>query len=273
MSKLPLLRASLLAFLILAYAIIVPLVFHRDQAAVDFAAAFAPPSLEHPFGTDSGGRDLFIRTAQALRISLLIASTTAIFSALVGSVIGVSSALIGGFFDRLVMRLVDGLNSLPHLILGLVIVSLFKGSIPAIVFSLVLTHWIPVCRVTRAEVMSIRRADFVSAAYLGGRGHAWVIWRHFVPASLGQGMVGVILLLPHAIWHESTLSFLGVGLPAHRASLGTLLSDAQGGLLLGAWWILVFPTFFLVAFALSVSRIGEGIVAQVNRFDSRQGQV
>lgn len=257
--------------LIVAYAIIVPIALPEDQTTVNFANAYSPPSSDYWFGTDSGGHDLFVRTAQALRISLIIAVITAIFSAIIGTLIGVTAALAGGFLDRLTMRFVDGMNALPHLILVLVVVSLFKGSATAIVLALVATHWIPIARITRAQVLTMRHSDYIQAAYLGGRGHLWVIGHHLVPGALSQSVVGLVLLVPHAIWHESTLSFLGVGLPAHRTALGTLLRDAQGGVLLGSWWILVFPALFLVVFCLAVSHVGHSLVSVVN--DYGEGRV
>ena len=111
---------------IVAYAIIVPIALPEDQTTVNFANAYSPPSSDYWFGTDSAGHDLFVRTAQALRISLIIAVITAIFSAIIGTMIGVTAALAGGFLDRLTMRFVDGMNALPHLILVLVVVSLFQ---------------------------------------------------------------------------------------------------------------------------------------------------
>ena len=187
---------------IVAYAIIVPIALPEDQTTVNFANAYSPPSSDYWFGTDSAGHDLFVRTAQALRISLIIAVITAIFSAIIGTMIGVTATLAGGFLDRLTMRFVDGMNALPHLILVLVVVSLFKGSATAIVLALVATHWIPIARITRAQVLTMRHSDYIQAAYLGGRGHLWVFGQHLVPGALSQSVVGIVVLVPHDIWLE-----------------------------------------------------------------------
>lgn len=241
---------------IAAYAFLTPLINDTDLVLTDFANSGAAPGSEHWFGTDSKGHDVFIQVAASLRISLFIAIVTAICSAIIGITLGVIAGIVGGHVDRFIMRSADITNALPHLLLGLLIVSLFRGSVLAIIISLALTHWVTITRTVRASVLHLRTAEFVEAALLSGMSRARVLIRHVVPAALGQSLVGLILLIPHAIWHESTLSFLGVGLPPHKPSLGTLLADAEGALLLGHWWILFFPSLFLVATTLCIAAIG-----------------
>lgn len=248
--------AGVLLIAIAAYALLTPLLSDADLVLTDFANAGTAPGAKYLFGTDSKGHDVFLRVAAGMRISLFIAIVTAVFSAIVGVVLGVVAGTMGGRVDRIIMRGADVTNALPHLLLGLLIVSLFRGSITAIIASLVLTHWVTITRTVRAAVLHLRSAEFVEAAYLSGLSRIRIMFLHVVPAALGQALVGLILLIPHAIWHESTLSFLGVGLPPHKPSLGTLLADAEGALLLGHWWILVFPSFFLVATTLCIATIG-----------------
>ncbi|MFI9510991.1 ABC transporter permease [Nocardia sp. NPDC052566] len=227
-----------------------------DGALVDFAVGRRGPSVEFPFGTDGAGRDVFVRVAEGMRVSLVIAVATAVGAAIVGVLVGVTAGAFGGWWDRVSMRVVDAVNSLPSLLLTLLIVAMYRGSVLAIVVSLVLTHWTSIARVVRSEVLALRHAEFVQAARLRGLPEWRIVRTHFVPVAAGQALIGVVLLIPHAIWHESTLSFLGVGLPPHRASLGTLLADAQASLLLGDWWLLVFPAGVLVAVTLAVSVAG-----------------
>lgn len=242
-----------------AYALLVPWVAGVDDRVTDFAAARRAPSAQHLLGTDSAGRDLFVRTAAGLRVSLLIAVVCAALSTVVGAVVGAVSAAAGGRVDRLVMRLVDGVNAVPHLLLGIVLVALFRGSLAAVVASIALTHWTQVARIVRAEVLSLRDRPHIDAAVLGGAGRWRVVHRHLLPAALPQALVAAVLLLPHAVWHESTLSFLGLGLPPHRASLGTLLEEARSSLLLGGWWTLVFPALGLVLATLAVAAVGSAL--------------
>ena len=241
---------------IFLYAIFIPWLLTVDPYLTDFARAELPPNWQNLFGTDSAGHDLFIRVAAGLRVSLFITLIVSCFSACLGTFMGILAGMTGGWVDRLIMRVIDGLNSLPTLIVGVVILSFYRGSVLAIIASLVLTHWVPIARIVRAQILGLRYAEYVEAAWLIGMSRWQIIRHHLVPAALGQSMVGFVLLIPHTVWHESTLSFLGLGLPRHEASLGTLLADAEGALLLGHWWILLFPSIFLVATTLSVGVIG-----------------
>ena len=248
-----------LVVVLTGYAVGVPWVAGVDDRVTDFAAARSAPSLQHPFGTDSAGRDLFVRTAAGLRVSLLIAVVCAVLSTVLGALVGALSAAAGGWADRLTMRVVDGVNAVPHLLLGIVLVALFRGSLVAVIASIALTHWTQVARVVRAEVLSLRDRPHVDAAVLGGASRWRVVHRHLLPAALPQALVAAVLLLPHAVWHESTLSFLGLGLPPHRASLGTLLEEARSSLLLGGWWTLVFPALGLLLATVAVAALGAGL--------------
>ncbi|GAA5059469.1 ABC transporter permease [Nocardia callitridis] len=252
--------AVLLAVVVLLvavlYAVLVPILRPVDEVLVDFSVSRTPPSARFPFGTDNAGRDVFVRVALGMRISLFIAVLTALGSTVIGVLVGVTAGGFGGWWDRIAMRVADAVNSLPSLLLTLLIVAMFRGSVTAIVVSLMLTHWTAIVRVVRSEMLVLRNAEFVQAARLRGLSRARIVRRHFLPVARGQALVGVVLLIPHAIWHESTLSFLGVGLPPHRASLGTLLSDAQASILLGDWWLLAFPAGVLVLVTLAVSVLG-----------------
>ncbi|MCZ4590440.1 ABC transporter permease [Rhodococcus opacus] len=241
---------------IAAYALVVPLLAGGDPRLTDFAAAYQAPSSAHWFGTDSAGRDLFVRGATGLRVSLVIAAVCAAASTALGLTVGVAAGALGGGVDRIVMRLVDGINALPHLLLGIVIVALYPGNLAAIVASIALTHWTQVARIARAEVRPARSATYIEAARLAGATRTRVMITHLVPAAAGQALVAVVLLLPHAIWHESTLSFLGLGLPPDQASLGTLLQDARTTVLTGSWWTLTFPAAALVITTLTVAAAG-----------------
>ncbi|MFT4085882.1 MAG: ABC transporter permease [Gordonia sp. (in: high G+C Gram-positive bacteria)] len=247
-----------IAFGVLAVlAVALPMVA-GDQSP-DFARALAPPSSAHLLGTDHSGYDLGVRTAQALRISLVIAGLCAIFSTLIGVVIGVTAASVGGWFDALAMRVVDGFNALPHLVVGIVIAAMWRGAPVAIIASIALTHWPAVARIVRAELLALRSAGWIEAARLAGADHRFIATRHLMPAAGGQALVAMIVLLPHAVWHETVLSFLGVGLSPDRASLGTLLQQARGDVLTGAWWTLVVPGLALVVAALLCARAGAAL--------------
>ncbi len=248
--------------LITAYALFVPMLAGTDEKLTDFSSARLPPSSEHLFGTDHAGRDLFLRLASGLRVSLLIAVLCALLSMGLGMFAGAASAALGGRTDRIMMRVIDGINAVPHLLLGVVIVALFRGSVTAIIASIALTHWTQVARIIRAEVLSLRSREYVDAAYLLGLTRGQVLRRHFLPGTLAQGVLATVMLLPHAIWHESTLSFLGLGLSPDQASLGTLLKEAQSEVMLGGWWALAFPALLLLGTTLAVAACGNGILSR-----------
>ncbi|OZG26333.1 ABC transporter permease [Williamsia sp. 1138] len=235
-------------------AIVIPMAA-GDQVA-DFAAALQAPGSGHLFGTDHSGYDLLVRTAQGLRISLVIAAICAVAATLLGVLVGVGSIAAGGWVDAVVMRIVDGVNALPHLVVGIVIAALWRGDPLAIILSISLTHWPSVARVVRAELLSNAEAGWVRSARLAGASRWFVARNHLLPVVGGQALVAMMMLLPHAVWHESTLSFLGVGLSPDRASLGTLLGQARGDVMLGAWWTLVVPATALIVTALAFAAGG-----------------
>lgn len=244
---------------VVAYALLVPALAPPSAHLPDLGSARLAPGAEHWFGTDASGYDLFVRAAQGLRTSLLIAVLCAVSSTLVGLVVGSVAATFGGRVDAVLMRLADAVNALPHLLLGIVVVALFRGSPTAIVLSIVVTHWPPVARLVRSEALTVRSMEYVEAAYLFGARRRDVLRIHVLPATLAQAAIAATLILPHAVWHESALSFLGLGLSPDQASLGTLLALSRGEVLLGSWWTLAFPALLLVVVTLAVSRLGDAL--------------
>lgn len=258
----------LMLSVIAVIAVGVPMVAGAQVA--DFGQALAAPGAQHLMGTDHSGYDLLVRTAQGLRISLLMAAICAVVATLLGVFVGLLAAGVGGWVDAVVMRVVDGFNALPHLVVGIVIAAMWRGAPLAIIASIALTHWPAVARVVRAELLAASRSGWVDTARLSGASHCFVARRHLLPAVGGQALVAMVMLLPHAVWHESTLSFLGVGLSPDRASLGTLLGQARGDVMLGAWWTLAVPAGALVLTALAVAA---GASSLRRRMEPPQGEV
>lgn len=237
--------------------------FAGDQVA-DFAGALRAPGDGTLLGTDHSGYDLGVRTAEGLRISLIIAALCAVISTVIGLAIGIGSVTIGGWFDAVVMRVVDGVNALPHLVVGVVIAAMWRGEPIAIIASIALTHWPAVARVVRAELLDNSSAGWIENARLTGASRWFIASRHLLPAVTGQALVAMTILLPHAVWHETTLSFLGVGLSPDQASLGTLLGQARGDVLTGAWWTLAVPGLALVITALACAAAGTALKRAVS---------
>ncbi|MEU3055542.1 ABC transporter permease [Streptomyces griseus] len=233
--------------------LVVPPLAQLDQQAVDLADKLAPPSLAHPFGTDDVGRDLLLRCVYGLRVSLLVGLVAALTATVIGTAIGALAGAFGGWTDRVVMRVVDALSSIPHLLLGIFIVAMFRPGVWPVIVSVALTHWISTARIVRSEVLSLRSRPFIDAAVSGGASRTRVIVRHLLPGVLPQAGLAAVLMVPHAMWHESALSFLGLGLPAHQASLGNLVQSARGSLLAGDWWPTLFPGLFLIIPTLALA--------------------
>ncbi|MDQ0988540.1 ABC transporter permease [Streptomyces sp. V2I9] len=249
-------RVATSAAIVIAVALavlVVPPLTQLDQQAVDLADKLAPPSLAHPFGTDDVGRDLLLRCVYGLRVSLLVGLVAALTATVVGTAIGALAGAVGGWTDRIVMRVVDALSSIPHLLLGIFIVAMFRPGVWPVIISVALTHWISTARIVRSEVLSLRSRPFVDAAVSGGASRTRVAVRHLLPGVLPQAGLAAVLMVPHAMWHESALSFLGLGLPAHQASLGNLVQSARGSLLAGDWWPTLFPGLFLIIPTLALA--------------------
>ncbi|MCK7625683.1 ABC transporter permease [Streptomyces sp. RS10V-4] len=244
--------AAVLAALVLAV-LLVPLLFPLDQQAVDLAGKLRPPSAAHPFGTDEVGRDLLLRCVYGLRVSLLVGVVAALTATVAGTAVGALAGALGGAADRTVMRLVDLFSSVPHLLLGIFIVAMFRPGVWPVILSVALTHWLSTARIVRAEVLSLRSRPYLDAALTGGASRWRITVRHLLPAVLPQAGLAAVLMVPHAIWHESALSFLGLGLPAHEASLGIMANAARSSLLAGDWWPTLFPGLFLIVPTLAVA--------------------
>ncbi|MFJ4716296.1 ABC transporter permease [Streptomyces sp. NPDC088785] len=244
--------AAIVGVIVLAVLLVPPLA-RLDQQAVDLAAKLQPPSWAHPFGTDDVGRDLLLRCVYGLRVSLLVGVVAAAVATVVGTAVGALAGALGGWTDRAVMRVVDVFSSVPHLLLGIFVVAMFRPGVWPVVVSVALTHWLSTARIVRADVLSLRTRPFVDAAISGGASRWRVTVRHLLPGVLPRAALAAVLMVPHAVWHESALSFLGLGLPAHQASLGTLVQSARGSLLAGDWWPTLFPGLFVIVPTLAIA--------------------
>ncbi|MER7664220.1 MULTISPECIES: ABC transporter permease [unclassified Streptomyces] len=260
-------RVSVSAIVVTAVVLavlVVPPIAQLDEQAVDLSMKLRPPSPAHPFGTDDVGRDLLLRCVYGLRISLLVGVVAALVATVIGTLVGAAAAAFGGWTDRLVMRIVDTFASVPHLLLGIFIVAMFRPGVWPVIVSVALTHWLSTARIVRSEVLSLRSRPYIDAAISGGASRWRVTARHLLPGVLPQAGLAAVLMVPHAMWHESALSFLGLGLPAHQASLGNLVQSARGSLLAGDWWPTLFPGLFLIVPTLAVAGLAGAWRERIN---------
>lgn len=237
------------------YALAWPVLAPAGWADSAYLRARTGPSWPHLMGTDGLGHDVSVRVAEALQVSLTVAVVTAVAATLIGIAVGASAAAWGGRVDAVLMRLTDAAASVPHLLATIVVVAMFRGSVTAIIIALTLTHWTTLARIVRAETQRVMAADYVAVTRAAGATRTQLVRHHILPAVAPQAGIAVVMMVPHAIWHESTLSFLGIGLAPEQASLGTLIHASRSGLLDGQWWALAAPAAVLIAVTVAIAAL------------------
>ncbi|MFI8696941.1 ABC transporter permease subunit [Dietzia maris] len=237
------------------YALLWPTLAPAGWADSDYQRARSGPSWPHLMGTDHLGHDVSVQVAEALQVSLAVAVATAVGATLIGLLVGAAAAAFGGRVDAALMRVTDTAAAVPHLLATIVVVAMFRGSVTAIVLALTLTHWTTLARIVRAETQKVMASDYIAASRTAGASRPQLMRHHIVPAVAPQAGIAVVMMVPHAIWHESTLSFLGIGLAPEQASLGTLIDSASAGLLEGQWWALAAPAAVLVAVTAALAAL------------------
>lgn len=265
-------RRGLLASLVIAVVVLGLIALAGSLAApgaseADFASKNLAPSLAHPFGTDWMGRDMFERTLAGLSTSIWVGLLSACLSSIIALALACASALGGPRADAAVTWIIDVVMGVPHLVL-LILVSyaLGRGAMGVMV-GVACTHWTSLARVLRAEIMQVGQRPYIACARQLGASPYQVALRHILPAVASQYLVGLILLFPHAILHEASITFLGFGLSPETAAIGVILSEAMAHLSAGSWWLAVFPGASLVLVVLLFDRIGAGL----RRLTSREG--
>jgi len=249
--------AVAVAILVTAVAacLLAPVLWPLDQTAVHLDRTRLAPSWAHPAGTDDLGRDVLHRSVYGLRVSLLVGAIAALVATVIGGVVGTIAGTLGGVIDRILMRAVDTIAALPHLLLGIFIVAMLRPSLSAVILSIGLTHWLTTARIVRSELLSLRTRPFIDAAINGGASRWRVMTRHLLPHVLPRMALATTLMVPHAVWHETALSFLGLGLPPHLASLGNMMNDGQRSLLAGAWWASLVPGAVMIVVTLALAAV------------------
>ncbi|MCY9545855.1 ABC transporter permease [Lysinibacillus xylanilyticus] len=218
----------------------------------------APPSAEFWFGTDDLGRDIFVRVWAGARISLLIGFAAAIIDLIIGVLWGSISGLAGGRVDNIMMRIADVLTAIPYLLVVIVLLVVLKPGIVPMIIALSITGWIQMARIVRGEVLSIKNQEYVLAARTLGARTGHLILKHLVPNALGAILVTMTLTVPSAIFTESFLSYLGLGVPAPLASWGTMASEGNGAIT-NAPWRLIFPALFISLTIFAFNAVGDGL--------------
>jgi peptide/nickel transport system permease protein len=224
--------------------------------AADFSQKGLPPSWAHPFGTDFLGRDMLVRTVKGLSLSLTVGAAASTASALIALAVGMAAAMGRRWVDHGVNWLIDLFMSVPHTVLIILIsIALSRGA-TGLMAGIALTHWVSLARVIRGEALQIRSEQYIAASRRFGRSPLWVARNHVLPHMAPQFLVGLVLLFPHAVMHESGLTFLGFGLPPEQPAIGIILSESMRYISSGALWLAFFPGASLVALVLLIDKLG-----------------
>lgn len=222
------------------------------------------PCLEYPFGTDWLGRDMFARTLKGLSISIIIGLVASTLSAAVALILGFMTATFGKRVDSLVNFMVNTSMGLPHILLLIMIcVAVGKGAV-GVMFAVIVTHWPGLTRVIRGEVLQLKEENYVKISEKLGHSKLKVAVKQMLPHILPQVLVGLVLLFPHAILHEASVTFLGFGLPPEQPGIGVILSESMKYITMGMWWLAVLPGLALLLTVILFDLMGDCVKKMID---------
>jgi peptide/nickel transport system permease protein len=227
------------------------------QTNVDLFAPLEPPSSRHWLGTDKLGRDVMAGMIHGSRISLSIGFVAVGIAVIIGVILGALAGYFGSWTDMIISRLFEIMLSIPTFFLLITVAAIFRPSIFMTMIIIGLTSWVGIARFTRSEFLRIRNLDYVTAAISLGVSSRKVMFQHILPNALAPVIVSVVLGIAGAILVESSLSFLGIGVPAELVTWGSILNEASGATF--AWWLAVFPGFAIFITVLAYYLVGEGL--------------
>ena len=235
---------------------------HNPEIGV-LAHRFRPPfwqtggSAQYLLGTDQLGRDVLSRLIFGARISMIVGFTAVIVAGFIGTVLGIASGYLGGWVDQVVMRLTDAWLALPALTFAIFLAAIVGPSMWNIVIILGAVYWTRYARVIRGEVLSLKEREFVRLAIVAGCSRWTIMRRHILPNVLNTAIVLATLMLGVVIVAEASLSFLGVGVPPPKPAWGLMLADGKQGLMVGYWWLTVFPGVCIMLMVLAANLLGD----------------
>ena len=252
--------SSILLFALLVTVIVGPWFSAYEFDQLDWDHIWEAPSMEtgHVLGTDSLGRDLFVRLCEGGRISLLVGVVSTIVSLLIGVSWGAIAGYYGGRVDAIMMRIVDILYAMPFLFFVILLMVFFGRHILLIFIAIGMVNWLDMARIVRGQTLSIKNKEYIEAAWMAGASNRRVIFRHIVPNLLGVVAVYVTLTIPQVILVESFLSFLGLGVQEPSTSWGALVNEGAQEME-RAPWLLVFPAGCLALTLFCFNFIGDGL--------------
>lgn len=245
--------------LLIVMAVIGPYLNKYTYYEQDFSKKNLRPNFEHWFGTDQAGRDIFTRAWYGARYSLFIGFMAALVDFIVGVLYGGISGIKGGRVDNIMMRAGEVLYSIPYMLMAILMMVVVGSGLWSMILAIAITEWIPMSRLVRGQVLQLKEQEYVQAARALGASTGWILRKHVIPNTMGPILVNITLTVPHAIFAEAVLSFLGLGIPAPKASWGTMTSDALGSILVGHFYQLFFPAFLISLTMFAFNVIGDGL--------------
>tara|TARA_R110002049_G_scaffold23545_9_gene83577 strand:+ start:6770 stop:7666 length:897 start_codon:yes stop_codon:yes gene_type:complete len=244
--------------LLIVTAIAAPLIAPESPVGQNLANRLLPPSSDHWMGTDELGRDIFSRVVYGSRITLMIVALVAVISAPLGLVIGAISGYFGGWTDRILMGLTDVFLSMPKLIMALAFVAALGPGIENAIIAIAITAWPAYARIARAETLTFRNAEFVSATRLLGASHTRIIFAHVLPLCTSSMIVRVTLDMAGIILTAAGLGFLGLGAQPPLPEWGAMISRGRV-FILDQWWVATMPGLAIILVSLGFCFLGDGL--------------
>lgn len=261
-NKLAIFGAGIIIILSLA-AIFAPYICTHEPTEIDIKKALSSPSGEHFLGTDQLGRDVFSRMVYGSRVALSIGLVAVGIAAIIGIFLGSIAGFYGGGVDSIIMRFVDIMLCFPRFFLILSVVAIVGPNIFNVMVIIGLTGWMGIARLIRAEILSLKSRDFVSASRALGATNFYIISRHLIPNGIGPALVSFVFGVAGAILTEAGLSYLGLGVQPPKPSWGNILFEGRAVLGVG-WWMILFPGLAILITVLSFNLFGEGLRDIIN---------
>ncbi|WP_397543742.1 ABC transporter permease subunit [Roseovarius salis] len=276
--------SAVVVLLLILGALFAPLVAPHDPfdpGTLNLMNGFTPPGQANQFtgeffllGTDDQGRDVFSTILYGMRISLFVGFAAVLLAMVLGVILGLLAGYVGGWIETIIMRVADVQLTFPAILVAMLIFGIAKGITPpeyrdqmaiwVLILAIGLSDWVQFARVVRGATLVEKNKEYVQAARLIGRSPVAIMLRHILPNVLNPVLVIATISLALAIIAEATLSFLGVGAPPTKPSLGTLIRIGQEFMFSGEWWILFFPAMALLALALSINLLGDWLRDALN---------
>ncbi len=252
----------LIWLIVVLFAVASPLVAPHDAFRLELADRLIPPawsdggSFDHIFGTDHLGRDILSRIIYSSRVTVIVVSLTVLAAAIIGTFLGLVAGYFGGWFDAILMRLVDFQIALPSLLFAVMLATVLKPGLKNVIFIIIFFFWAAFARLVRAEVLSLRERPFVELSRVAGASWFRIFWKHLLPNVLSTVMVIATLEVSSVIVFESSLSFLGLGVTPPTVSWGQMLAEGREYMTV-AWWTVTIPGVAIFVVALSGNLFGD----------------